>query len=141
MHSPLPLSEADTIRAILQRYRSVAVVGLSPKPHRDSYGVARYMQVAGWKIIPINPVATEILGEKAYPSLQAAAQEHPIELVDVFRNAADVPPVVEDAIAVGAQAIWLQLGISHDAALARARTAGLLAVQNRCLKVDHRNQV
>ena len=137
-HRP-ELTESETIRTILQRFRTVAVVGLSPKPHRDSYGVAHYMQQAGWKIIPINPAASEILGEPAYPSLQAAAKDHPIELVDVFRNAADVPPVVDDAIAVGAQAIWLQLGIVHDAALARARAAGLLTVQNRCLKVDHRN--
>ncbi|APW41541.1 CoA-binding protein [Rhodoferax saidenbachensis] len=132
------MTEQQTIEHILKNYRSVAVVGLSPKTHRDSFGVARYMQAQGWRIIPINPNASEILGEKAYPTLTDAAREHRIELVDVFRNSFDVPPVVDEAIAVGAQAIWLQLGIHHDAATAKARAAGLLVVENRCLMVDHR---
>ena len=132
-----PDSEAQTVRHILQSCRSVAVVGLSPKAHRASFGVARYMQAAGWKIIPINPNASEILGVKAYPSLTEAAREHRIELVDVFRNSEDVPPVVDEAIAVGAQAVWLQLGVVNEPAAARARAAGLQVVQDRCLKVDH----
>ena len=131
---------AATMADILKRYRTVAVVGLSPKVHRDSFEVAQYMQSHGWRIIPINPNASEILGETAYPSLQEAARHHPIELVNVFRNSGDVPPVVDDAIAVGAQAIWMQLGIAHEAAAQKARTAGLAVVQNRCLKVEFRNQ-
>ncbi len=131
---------AATMADILKRYRTVAVVGLSPKVHRDSFEVAQYMQAHGWRIIPINPNASEILGETAYPSLQEAARHHPIELVNVFRNSAEVPPVVDDAIAVGAQAIWMQLGIAHEAAAQKARTAGLAVVQNRCLKVEFRNQ-
>ncbi len=125
---------------ILQHYRTVAVVGLSPKTHRDSYEVAAYMQSQGWRIIPINPNAKEILGEKAYPSLTEAAVAERIELVNVFRNSADVPPVVDEAIAIGAQAVWLQLGIEHAEAAAKARDAGLRVVQNRCLLVEHRRQ-
>ena len=87
---------------ILEHCRTVAVVGLSPKPHRDSYAVSRYMQAQGWRIVPINPNATNILGETAYPSLTEAAQHHRIALVNVFRNSADVPPVVDEAIAIGA---------------------------------------
>jgi len=120
--------------------RSVAVVGLSPKTHRDSFRVAQYMQQHGWRIIPINPNAPEILGEKAYASLTEAALHETIELVDVFRNAEDVPPVVDEAIAIGAKAVWLQLGISHPQACDKAREHGLLAVENRCLMVDHARQ-
>jgi predicted CoA-binding protein len=133
-------SEPQAIAHILRHYRTVAVVGLSPKAHRDSFEVSRYMQQQGWRIIPINPNASEILGEKAYPTLAEAAQHEAIELVNVFRNSADVPPVVDDAIAIGAKAVWLQLGIAHDTAVAKARAAGLLTVQNKCLLVEHRRQ-
>ncbi len=122
---------------ILTQCRSIAVVGLSPKPHRDSYKVTRYMQQQGWRIIPINPNATEILGEKAYPSLSAAAEVERIDLVNVFRNSENVPPVLDEAIAVGARALWLQLGVTHTEAVAKARAAGLWAVQDRCLMVEH----
>jgi predicted CoA-binding protein len=136
----MPLSaESATMASILGQYRTVAVVGLSPKTHRDSYEVAQYLQEQGWRIIPINPHASQILGETAYPSLQEAARHHPIELVNVFRNSAEVPPVVNDAIAIGAKAIWMQLGVAHEDAAQKARTAGLAVVQNRCLKVEFRN--
>jgi predicted CoA-binding protein len=131
------ITETQAITHILSQPRTVAVVGLSPKEHRDSYRVAQYMQAQGWRIIPINPSAAEILGEKAYPTLLEAAQHASIELVNVFRNSADVPPVVIDAIAIGAQAIWLQLGVVHEAAAAKARAAGLLVVQDKCLKIEH----
>jgi predicted CoA-binding protein len=131
------MNESDTIARILQTCRTVAVVGLSPKPHRDSFRVARYMQSQGWRIVPVNPNATEVLGERAYASLTEAAREHAIELVDVFRHSDQVPALVDEAIAIGARAIWLQQGIEHDAALTRAAAAGLLAVQDRCLKVEH----
>lgn len=130
------LPEAETVRHILRSYRTVAVVGLSPNPSRASFEVAQYMQAQGWRIIPVNPNATEILGEKAYPSLLDAAKHERIELVNVFRNSVDVPPVVDEAIAIGAQAVWMQLGVEHAAAAAKARAAGLLVVQNRCLKID-----
>ncbi len=98
------------------------------------------MQSHGWRIIPINPNASQILGETAYPSLQEAARHHSIELVNVFRNSADVPPVVIDAIAVGAKAIWMQLGVVHEEAAQKARAAGLAVVQDKCLKVEFRNR-
>ncbi len=144
LSTPLELTEPQAIAHILTHCRTVAVVGLSPKVHRESYIVARYMQAHGWRIVPVNPVAavsaTPILGETVYATLADAARHEKIDLVDVFRNSEDVPPVVEDAIAIGALALWLQLGISHDAALARAKAAGLVAVQNRCLKIDHARQ-
>nr|WP_315480876.1 CoA-binding protein [uncultured Rhodoferax sp.] len=131
------LTEAQTITQLVAKPLTVAVVGLSPKPHRDSFGVAQYMQAHGWRIVPINPNASEILGEKAYPTLTEAAQHVRIDLVNVFRNSDDVPPVVDEAIAIGAPALWLQLGITHEVAAAQARAAGLLVVQNKCLKVEH----
>jgi predicted CoA-binding protein len=131
-------AEDQTVNHILKHYRTVAVVGLSPKLHRDSYGVAAYLQARGWRIIPINPNASEILGEKSYATLTEAAKHETIELVDVFRNSADVPPVVDEAIAIGAKAVWLQLGITHQEAASKARQAGLQVVQNRCIKIDLR---
>jgi uncharacterized protein len=127
----------NTITHILEHYRTVAVVGLSPKPHRDSYEVAAYMQAHGWRIVPVNPNATEVLGERAYASLSEAAQHERIELVNCFRNSADIPPIVDEAIAIGAKAVWMQLDIAHMAAAEKARAAGLLVVENRCLKIDH----
>jgi len=116
------------------------VVGLSPKTHRASYEVSAYMQQQGWRIIPVNPLAKvpEILGEKVYATLTEAAAHTRIDLVDVFRNSEDVPPVAEEAIAIGARALWLQLGIRNDAACEAARAAGLEVVQDRCLLVEHR---
>ena len=131
------MNDADAVNTILDNCRTVAVVGLSPKTHRDSFGVARYMQAHGWRIVPVNPNASVVLGEKVYPSLTEAARHERIELVNCFRNSADIPPIVDEAIAIGAKAIWMQLGIEHAAAADRARAAGLLVVQNRCLKIDH----
>jgi len=132
------MDQDDDIRWVLRHCRTVAVVGLSPKPHRDSYMVARYMQAHGWRIVPVNPNASgEILGEQVYPSLSEAAKHERIELVNCFRNSADIPPIVDEAIAIGAQAVWMQLGVEHAAAADKARAAGLAVVQNRCLKIDH----
>ena len=133
--------ETDNIHHILSTCRTVAVVGLSPKPHRASFDVSRYMQAHGWRIIPVNPVAAAagqpILGEKVYASLTEAAQVEKIELVNVFRHSEDVPPVAAEAIAIGAQALWLQMGIQNAAAAAAAQAAGLRVVQNKCLMVEH----
>ena len=135
------MTETAAIAHILANCRTVAVVGLSPKPHRASFDVSRYMQAQGWRVVPINPVAaasgTLILGEKVYATLTEATQHEAIDLVNVFRNAEDVPPVVDEAIVLGMPALWLQLGISHEAAAAKARAAGLHVVQNKCLKVEH----
>ena len=134
---------ARDISHILKNCRTVAVVGLSPKTHRDSYQIASYMQRQGWSIVPINPAAQveKILGERVYPNLLEAAEHARIDLVDVFRNSADVPPVADEAIAIGAKALWLQLGIEHAGAAEKARSAGLLVVQNKCLLVEHRRMM
>ena len=135
--APVDAGEAERVAWILAHCRHIAVVGLSPKPHRASFEVAQYLKAQGFRIIPVNPNAREALGEPAYGSLAEAARHERIDLVDVFRSSEDVPPVAEEAAAVGARALWLQLGVRHDAALAQARTAGLVAVQDRCLKIDH----
>ena len=128
----------DDIRHILQTTRTCAVVGLSPKPHRDSFIVARVLQAHGWRILPVNPAAqgSQILGETVYATLADAAKDHGIDLVDVFRNSEDAAAVVDEAIAVHAKAVWLQLGVVNDAAIQRARAAGLRAVQDRCIKIE-----
>ena len=135
------MTESDSIRHILDNCRTVAVVGLSPKPHRDSYRVSQYMQTQGWRVIPINPVAAasgvNILNEPVYASLTEAAQREKIDLVNVFRNSEDVPPIVQEAIAIGTPSIWLQLGIQNAPATAAARAAGMQVVDNKCLMVEH----
>jgi predicted CoA-binding protein len=137
----MSMLEDDTIRHLLATCKTIAVVGLSPKPHRASFDVSRYMQAHGWRIIPINPVAAAsgaiILGEKVYATLAEAAQHEKIDLVNIFRNSEDVPPVVDEAIVIGAQSVWLQLGIVNDSALEKARAAGLQVIQDKCLKVEH----
>ncbi|MDP3709657.1 MAG: CoA-binding protein [Polaromonas sp.] len=132
------LPPAERIPYILTHCRTIAVVGLSPKPHRASFEVARYMQAMGYRIIPVNPNASEVLGEKAYATLAEAAQHEKIDLVNCFRNSEDIPPIVDDAMAIGARAVWMQLDVTHPAATARAEAAGLLVVQDRCIKIDHR---
>jgi predicted CoA-binding protein len=140
-HKSDAVSQDEDIRHILKRCRTVAVVGLSPRPERDSHDVAQYMQAQGWRIVPVNPMVTgQILGEKVYPSLSEAARHERIELVNCFRNSADIPPIVDEAVAVGAAAVWMQLGVAHAEAAARARAAGLRVVQNRCLKTEHATQ-
>jgi predicted CoA-binding protein len=132
------MTEDDALaQRIVSKPRTVAVVGLSPKEHRDSFSVAKYMQAQGWRIVPINPNAKEILGEKAYASLEEAAQHVSINVVNVFRNSAEVPPVMDGAIAIGAKYVWLQLGVTHPEAVAKARAAGLQVVQDKCLKIEH----
>jgi predicted CoA-binding protein len=135
------MNQDDAITAILDSCRTVAVVGLSPKPHRDSYRVAQYMQQQGWRIIPVNPNAQVVLGEKAYASLTEAARFEKIDLVNCFRNSEDIAPLVDEAIAIGAKAVWMQLGIEHPAAAVKARAAGLQVVQNRCLKIDFARKI
>ena len=136
--TPQAVAPADRIAHILRHCRTIAVVGLSHKPHRASFDVARYMQAAGYRIIPVNPNETKVLGEKAYASLVEAAAHEKIDLVNCFRSSPDIPPLVDEAIAIGAQALWMQLGIAHAHSAARAEEAGLLVVQDRCIKIDHR---
>ncbi|KAI5912886.1 CoA-binding protein [Thauera sp. 2A1] len=127
------------LRRLLQDTRTIAVVGMSANPERASNEVAQYLRRAGYTIIPVNPACAEILGEKCYPSLREVPV--PIDLVDVFRKSEDVMPVVEDAIAVGAKAVWLQLGVIATEAAARAEAAGLAVVMDHCTKIEHRRLV
>ena len=143
---PLPLAAAmapaERMPYILNHCRTIAVVGLSPKPHRASFDVSRYMQANGYRIIPVNPVVAsaggQVLGEKAYASLVDAARHEKIDLVNCFRNSEDIPPIVDEAIAIGARAVWMQLGISNGVAAAKAEAAGLLVVHDHCLKIEPR---
>ena len=135
------MNEPDILH-ILKTCRTIAVVGLSPKVHRDSYEIALYMQAQGYRIIPINPVAaasnTPILGEKVYASLIEAAKVEKIDMVNCFRNSADIPPIATQAVQIKAQALWMQLGIENEAAKTDALAAGLAVVENRCLLIEHR---
>lgn len=131
----MEINSAATINAILDNCRTIAVVGLSSNPGRPSYGVAKYMQRHGYRIIPVNPNETEVLGEKAYASLADVPEK--IDLVDIFRRSEEAGKAVDEAIAVGAKAVWLQEGvIDHDAA-ERALDAGLLVVMDRCWLKEH----
>ena len=125
----------DSIYDLLAGSKVIAVVGLSSKPHRPSHGVARYMQSVGYRIIPVNPNETEVLGEKSYPRLEDVPVQ--VDIVDVFRRSEYVPPVAESAVAVGARALWLQEGVIHEEAAARAREAGLHVVMDLCLLKEH----
>ena len=127
----------ENIRAILKKYHTVAVVGLSDNPQRASHQVARYLQTQGYRIIPVNPQCQEVLGEKCYPSLKEVPE--PVEVVDIFRKGEAIPAIVEEAIAAGAKVIWMQLGLESPEAAARARAAGLQVVMNRCMKIEHAN--
>jgi len=130
----------EALRDILQTARTIAVVGLSPTPTRPSHGVARYLRDAGYRILPVNPGHSTILGEKSYPTLTAAAADHTIDIVDVFRRSEFVGAIVDEAIALPSppRLIWLQLGVVDDAARARAQAAGIPCVMDRCLMVEHR---
>lgn len=125
------------LAAILREARTVAVVGLSPRPHRPSHGVARYLQRVGYRVVPVNPHVPEVLGERSYPSLREAAAEHALDIVDVFRRSAHAGAVVDDALPLAPRLIVLQLGVVDDAAAERARAAGVPIVMNRCLAIDH----
>jgi predicted CoA-binding protein len=121
---------------ILQNCHTIAVVGLSSNPLRPSFEVAGFMQRHGYRIIPVNPQETEVLGEKCYARLEDIPEK--VDCVDVFRRPEHVPAIVDSAIAIGAKAVWLQLGIVHDEAIARAETAGLQAVQDRCMLIEYK---
>jgi predicted CoA-binding protein len=124
-----------TIHELLDQAKTIAVVGLSGRRSRPSYGVAEYLQSTGYRIIPVNPRETEVLGEKAYPDL--ASVPEPIDIVDIFRRPEFVPEVVDEAIRVGAKAVWMQEGIVHEEAAQRARAAGLDVVMDRCILKEH----
>jgi predicted CoA-binding protein len=126
----------DQIKEILQRAKTIAVVGLSDNPLRPSHGVSAYMQSQGYRIIPVNPECEEVLGEKSYPSLLDVPEK--VDIVNVFRRSEFVPPVVDQAIRIKAPAIWMQEGVVHEAAAQKARQAGIFVVMDSCILVEHR---
>jgi predicted CoA-binding protein len=133
-HSRFANTAYDRLR-ILESYRRIAMVGLSSNPFRPSHFAAIYLIAEGYDVIPVNPRESQVLGRPCYPSL--AALPSPVEVVDIFREPAAVPGIVEEAIAAGARVVWMQLGIIHEEAAERARQAGLEVVMDRCIKIEH----
>jgi len=131
--------DGDPITKILRENKNIAVVGLSSNSKRPSFGVTEYMQVAGYRIIPVNPKETEVLGEKSYARLEDVPEK--IDIVNVFRRAEDVAPVVESAIRIGAKVVWMQSGIENEEAAEKARAAGLVVIEDACILVEHRRRV
>jgi len=129
------MDDINTLRRILHNTKTIAVVGLSADWFRPSFFAAKYMQEHGYRVIPVNPKYPEILGEKCYRSLRDIPGT--VDMVDVFRKTADVMPIAEDAIAIGAKVLWQQLGVQNEAAAAKAQAAGLETVMNRCVKIEH----
>lgn len=129
------LGSGDPIAQILRSSKTIAVVGLSGRPERPSFGVSEYMQSAGYRIIPVNPGEAEVLGEKCYPRLEDIPD--PVDIVNIFRRSEFVPEIVESAIRIGARAVWMQEGVMHPAAAERARQAGLFVVMNSCILKEH----
>ena len=128
-------STDEDIRGILRGVETIAVVGLSPDPFRPSYGVAGYLQRAGYRIVPVNPNYSEVLGEESYPSLSAIPFS--VDIADIFRRADALPEVVEDAVGASVNRMWFQIGVVNDPAIRRALDAGIQVVVDRCLKVEH----
>jgi len=125
----------DDLKRILTATHTIATVGLSSNPAKDSYSVAAYLKSQGYHMIPVNPIATEILGEKVYPDLLAIPDK--IDMVQIFRPSNDVPPIVEQAIQIGAKVVWMQIGIAHPEAARAAEQAGLQVVMNQCMRAAH----
>jgi predicted CoA-binding protein len=126
---------SQEIAGILKNYRVVAVVGLSTDSNRASHQVAQYLKQHGYRIVPVNPGCTEVLGEKCYRSLKDIP--FPVEVVDIFRKVEAIPDIVDEAIAVGAKVVWMQLGLTEPQSAKRAREAGLEVVMDRCMKIEH----
>lgn len=126
----------DEIRKVLEDSKVIAVVGLSPKPERASHDVAKYLKEHGYKIIPVNPGQDEILGEKCYPSLSDIPEK--VDIVDIFRRPEHIPPIMDEAIKIGAKTIWLQLGIRNDEAARKGLDAGRTVIQDKCMLQEHR---
>lgn len=124
------------IKQLLQETKTIAVVGLSDKPDRPSYGVSKYMQAKGFRIVPVNPMCQEILGETCYPDLKSIP--FPVDMVNVFRKSEDCLEIAHEAVKIGARSLWLQLGVINPEALAHAKSHGLEAVMDLCLMVEHR---
>ena len=129
------MNDIPMLRRILKENRVIAVVGLSAKRHRPSHSVAQYLLEHGYRVIPVNPSYQEVLGQKCYPSLRDIPER--VDIVDCFRRSAEIMPVAEDAIAVGAKVLWMQIGVINEAAAEKARKAGLEVVMDRCIKIEY----
>jgi uncharacterized protein len=129
------MDDINTLRRILRENKVIAVVGLSADWFRPSYFAAKYMQEHGYRVIPVNPKYESILGERCYKTLREIPER--VDIVDIFRKTADVPPIADDAVAIRAKVLWQQLGVRNEAAAAKARAAGLEAVMDRCVKIEH----
>jgi predicted CoA-binding protein len=125
----------DELRRLLTAAKTIAVVGASSKPHRASNGVFQKLLSAGYRVIPVNPRETEVLGQKAYPALEAIPER--VDIVDVFRRSEETPPIADSAVKIGAKALWLQLGVSNQEAAARAKAGGLIAIMDLCIGTTH----
>lgn len=133
------MNDDQMMKDILVSAKTIASVGLSSNPHKESYGIVSYLKDQGYRIIPVNPTADEILGEKSYPDLESVPE--PIDVVQVFRKPEDVPPVVDSAIRAGAKVVWMQEGIVNEEAAQKARDAGLQVVMDACMRVTHRRLI
>ena len=131
----MPLTRDEDIRELLTNARTIAMIGASDRPSRPSYGVMRFLQDHGYRIVPVNPMYTEVLGERCYPDL--AAVPHPVDVVDCFRKPAEMPALAKAAVACGARVFWMQLGIRNEDAARIASDAGLDVVMDRCVKIEH----
>jgi len=129
------MNDIQDLRRILKTCHTIAVVGLSANWYRPSYFAAKYMMDHGYRVIPVNPAYSEVLGQKCYASLRDIPEQ--VDIVDCFRKADDIPPLVDDAIAIGAKVLWMQLGVVNDAAATKAAAAGLEVVMDRCVKIEH----
>jgi predicted CoA-binding protein len=129
------MDDIEELRRILKQNQTIAVVGLSAQWFRPSFFAAKYLQEHGYRVIPVNPAYPEILGEKCYANVREIREK--VDVVDVFRKPEDVPPIAEEAIAIGAKVLWMQIGVTNEAAARRAREAGLDVVMNRCMKIEH----
>ena len=127
--------DSEKLKRILLVSRTIAVVGLSTQWHRPSYFAAKYMQEHGYRVIPVNPTADSIMGEKSYKSLRDIPEK--VDIVDCFRRSAEIPAIAEDAIAIGAKVLWMQLGVTNAEARKRAEAAGLEVVEDHCVKIEH----
>ena len=128
-------TDINTLRGILQRPKTIAMVGLSANWYRPSYFAAKYLQEHGYRVIPVNPAYEEVLGEKCYPGLKDIPEK--IDVVDCFRKSEDIEPIAKEAIEIGAQVLWMQIGVMNEEAAEMARAAGLEVVQDRCMKIEH----
>ena len=128
----------DRVLELLRKAKTIAVMGLSDDPSKPSYRVSAYLQSKGYRVLPVNPKLHEVLGEKAYPSLTEAAKANQIDIVDVFRRPEAVPAIVDEVLALGIPALWLQKTVVHEEAAGKARAAGVLVVMDKCILKEHR---